>query len=128
MIVLVQPGLVGEGESFPTYARVQTYTGVVLVDTDVTSWDLQVYDLDGGTPDVPLYTLLLQAVTGVVLTALTTGGAWGLDTVGYNFAHVLTDQGFEGGHRIKKEYRLNTTSYGKVFIVHTEVLQPRTMV
>lgn len=76
-------GQIFEDGPFSLYALLQRDDDVSnIVPGDVTTFDIRIFDLDGGTPDTAIWTKLAESPTGVITTIQPGVGA---SPSGYNF-------------------------------------------
>lgn len=123
-----------EGEHGVIVDRVLLPTGAVMVQGDLTNWDLAVFDLDGVAPSTALYTLTAQAASALISNVLLTDPRWTLDSTGYNLRHVFVAPTQyattpatgdpQGAHRYAVEIRMNTVSHGALFTHAIVTLEP----
>jgi hypothetical protein len=114
IVVVEDP--VEEGADAHNLGQVARPIGTFLVQADVTSWGLDVYERGNNTA---IYTISGQAAALVIFDTPQTDGYWGLDLVGYNFRHYVTQVALagqsavlEGGRRYLFHYNFITASDG----------------
>lgn len=107
---------IDEASNLVTQARpVRPGTMTTLVQSDVSSATVAVYDLDSTTPSTAIYSTSLT-VSAVMFTSLQVTNWGGVDSTGYTFTHTLANGSFSpaGGRRYHARYELTTSSYGVV--------------
>ncbi len=114
---------VWESENIWTRAQIYTDTGASLQTSDVQGVAVKVYQrADGATiyPATPVYHTSGIATSSSVYNTFQTSGWDGLDSTGYNFAHVVTSTAFvrTGGCVFRLEYTLSTSAYGPIYVIH----------
>lgn len=87
VIVKQDPPDVVEGETFALVARVVGITGTTLVQGNVASCELELFNEDSDSPDVPIYTATIGAAA--FATSLSTDARWTIDDVGFAFDQIL---------------------------------------
>lgn len=114
IIVVEDP--VEEGADAHNVGQVVRPNGLFVVQADVTSWGLDVYERGNNTA---IYTLSGQAAALVIYDTPQTDGYWGVDDIGYNFRHPVTQVALatqsavlEGGKRYLFAYSFVTASDG----------------
>lgn len=115
-----------EGSNWYLPERVTLPNGAYAARADVTNIDLAVFDLDAASPQTAIYTATGISTNSIIPASLTVDGYWPYDTTGYNFlATVLaTSVDVNGLHRVRVEYKLNTASYGAVYVPFIVLLEP----
>jgi len=109
-------------------ARVVGGDGVPLVRSDIASAEYSLHELDRDDPDsrepVTGHTAVSLAVEDVVFDGLQTDITWTMDSMGYNFRHVLavdTNDAFAiAGRDYLIEFRLTPVT-GQVIIVRFRI-------
>jgi hypothetical protein len=125
-----------ENQDVWSVARLVRPNGVKIETSDVTAANsanpimVYIYDITEGSTEVIKYghtagtgitadTSLAKA--SVLFDTLQTDGYWSGDTTGYNFRHKVAGSNFsEGGKRYRIEYAIQTSSWGKLYVI-TEV-------
>lgn len=115
-----------EGKNIWTKARVVGEDNVPLVQADVTSYSLSVFDLNSDTSETAVYTFTATSASSVVFNSLQLDTSWRKDTVGYNFKHEVAYDAFtqQGGHVYLFEYELDTDD-GPVPVMHKVTCKSR---
>ena len=123
---------VEEGENFGTAALLSDPLGVALQISDITSWDVRIYDQSrrdsvrhqdtvyqnlGVTPATN-NTNTTPGSAGIFSNIIRNDGYWQGQPPGYNFLHIITSTVWEayspafdprGGHTYRVEYKFTTT-------------------
>jgi hypothetical protein len=111
---LIVDTTVNEGESVETVCRLTVPSNQgerLMLGSDVSTWEIRVFDKDGATPGTALHELTGQDPDEVI-------GALRFDfdiPGGYNFRHVLFEPRYGphiGGHTYLAEYRIFTFAFG----------------
>lgn len=112
-----------EGHDFYNSGRLEGGEGTAVVQADVSSWELRIFDITGSTPATAIYTDTGNAATdtnpdgaAILTDTLRTDGYWeGKDDDGYNFRHTVqasvldaADAHLEGGKTYRLEYEIIT--------------------
>jgi hypothetical protein len=114
-----------EGQHVTTSARVVRPDDVALVQSDVSSVSVKVFDLSSNAPDTAIATLA-PAVSSVIFNTLQNDGYWSLDGTGYNLRHTVAGSNFpRGGRTYRVEYEIVTASYGTFWVVTLVQAVPR---
>ena len=116
-------GPVFKNSSVILLARVVGEDGRPVTTSTITSIEYTVYQLDEADPDsltaVSGHTAVAVGVNGTIFDSLQTDDLWSVDTVGYNFRHVLDvsqDQAFpKAGVHYQVRYKLTPAS-GQIII------------
>jgi hypothetical protein len=109
-------------------ARIVGATGANIVQADISSAKYSVYLLDDRDPNNRLaitgHTEVSLTAASVLFNSLQTDQLWTIDTIGYNFRHVLdvsSHQAFStAGRRFLIEYRLTPVS-GQAIVVRFRI-------
>jgi len=109
-------GTTMEGSSPMVMARIRADDGFALENAQVSEWDFDVFDLSSETPSVAIFTLIGQ--TSPLLTTLSTGNGWDLDSVGGNFFRRIAadDFGCVGNKSYRFLWTIHTATFGKAFV------------
>jgi hypothetical protein len=116
--VIEVPGIAFKNAAVMCLARVVGWNGAPLLPADVSAIRYTVYELDEADPDsetpIPGHIARNVNVADVLLPALQLDGRWDVDTVGYNFRHlidVIDDEAFPvAGPYYRIRYELVTVS------------------
>lgn len=116
-----------EIENVVSRAALYLDSGSVATSTDISSFDVYVFDLsspaDTGTP---VYAVTGQPVGSTVFPLRTTG--WGVDSTGYNWQLVLGGTVYTqvGGHVYRHEIILHAASSteGPIVLTHDRTVLP----
>jgi hypothetical protein len=129
--LIVREGRIFQGENARFLERAEKLDGTLVVAADVTNWDLKVFNITAPSagPPAAIFTLSAQSPTGVVQTSLQTDSGWSKDDIGYNFKYTLvgvTPTGFlqKGGSVYRFEFKLNTASFGAIFLMWDLYVDP----
>lgn len=110
-------GVAWEGSSAIYMARIINDDGEILTQSDVSSINYYLYDLDGATPSTPTQSGTLSAAS-TVFDTLQTDSRWTKDSTGYNFRHTLTAAWLaDGDHTYRMEYVIVTTGSATITAV-----------
>ena len=115
-----------EGTNWYLVERVSLPNGVNIVRADVTNIDLAVFDLDAAAPQTAIYTQTAISTNSIITASLTVDGYWPFDATGYNFLGTVlaTSVDIDGLHRARVEYKLNTASYGALYVSFLVNVEP----
>jgi len=105
-------------------ARIVNATGVEIIQNDLASIRYSVYLLNDQDPDqrttITGHDNVSLTIADVISNVLQVNSIWTIDTIGYNFCHVLnvsTSPAFSiAGRRYLIEYRL-TPTLGQIILV-----------
>jgi hypothetical protein len=116
--IIIVEGPVEEGAGAHNVGQVTRPNGDLLVQADVTTWGVDAFERGSNTA---IYTLAAQAPALVIFDTPQTDGYWGLDLVGYNFRHEVTQAALaaqsadlEGGKRYLFHYSFVTVVDGTI--------------
>jgi hypothetical protein len=106
-----------EGTNHVALARIQTEDGILLTTSLVDSITVTVYDMSlRDAPQTNVYEATPAegdgAGTGAIWNTLQTDDGWGLDDIGYNFIHVVTNTNvtWRAGHTYRVVYQVAFTN------------------
>ena len=111
---------VPEGQDFGyTLGQIAGPDGVLLVQSDVSTIDLTVYDITTGTPGTAVVTLTglsPSTAPAIIQNSGTLANGWVEDAIGYNLAHYLKlsqvgASNVQGGHVYRLEYTVHTDAF-----------------
>lgn len=103
---------VWQGVDYTFRERVVRDGGVALVEADVTSWSLRMFERDDDRDGK--WIVRDSAPAGFVFDTLSTDG-WTEDTVGWNFKYRLAYTTFKAqARRYRFEFSFTTASYGPI--------------
>ena len=114
---VVIESIVEEGTDNQNVGQVAKPDGTFILEADVPAgWALDVYEKANS---VPIYSLAGQSTSGVIFDTPQLDGFWGIDDIGYNFRHPVTQvalatqsASLEGGRRYLFLYQFPTMTEG----------------
>ena len=135
---MIVKGFAPEGTQWYLPARVVAPDQVVLGNDspgdsvhNITNIDLKVFDLNGASPETPVYTATAITVNTLFDRTVAQGplvdGYWVQDTIGRNFLGKITAANFEqvGGHVYSVEYSVTLSTFGMVPVDFEVACTPR---
>jgi hypothetical protein len=107
-----------EGQDIEPIARVVGLDGEVVVQADISSIALEVYDEDSDTPTTSVLSAV-PVVASTIFDTLQVDSRWGEDDIGYNFRYAILASALTavGGHTYRCEFLLTPSSGGPIPVV-----------
>jgi hypothetical protein len=115
---IIARGYVIENSAAVMLARVSGQSGGNVVQADISSINVKVFDLDNATQ---ISTTITPTVSSVVYNTLQTDARWTVDATGYNVAIALAGSYFPEGNRPYSIEAKFTPASGSAFYVVWQV-------
>ncbi len=115
----VHTAVVWEDGTAILMARILGADGTAVDQSDVSTIDLEVFDLNSSTPKIAVRSESLTVSVVIFNTLVTSDARWTVDTTGYNFLYTAPASDFVDGNRnYRFKFRVVATTGEVGFVVY----------